>query len=149
MSILKFKFYSLDNISRLLKPLLVKLLVSCQSYYLWRNKRTDMVKVKALHLLVSAQHLLCLLLLTITSCNSIDVNVIPEIFSRPTNLRDGALYGASLALCPNCPNCPKKFFVGAPFPTTDQTGVFSCNLDTQQCQRTADGLAECEGILNQ
>ena len=143
MSILKFKFYSLDNISRLLKPLLVKLLVTCQSYYPWRNKRTDMVKVKALHLLLSAQHLLCSLLLTITSCNSIDVNVIPEIFSRPTNLRDGALYGASLALCPN------KFFVGAPFPTTDQTGVFSCNLDTQQCQRTADVLAECEGMLNQ
>ena len=102
-----------------------------------------MVKVKAMHLLVSAQHLLCLSLLTITSCKSIDVNVIPEVFSPPANLRDGAFYGASLALCAN------NFYVGAPFPARDKTGVFNCNLGTQQCQRNQNGLAGCEGTLHQ
>ena len=101
-----------------------------------------MVKVMALHLLVSTRHFLWLLLL-ITSCKSIDVNVIPEVFPTPTNLRDGALYGASLALCTN------NFYVGAPFPARDKTGVFNCNLDTQQCQRNHNGLAGCEGMLNQ
>ena len=72
------------------------------------------------------------MLLAITGCNGIDINVIPEVFKPPNDVRGGAFYGASLALCPNT----KKFHVGAPFPARGKTGVFSCDLGTQRnCRR--------------
>ena len=90
--------------------------------------------------LICAQNTLYVLLLAITGCNGIDINVIPEVFDPPNDVRDGAFYGASLALCPN------KFYVGAPFPARGKTGMFSCDLGTQRnCRK--DLTSTCNGKI--